>query len=73
VVAQRAAVVILPVYNEAKTVADVLAAVKRVHNGEIIVVDDGSSDSTPQILAGIDGIRVEPVGKMCFDPSLQRC
>ena len=44
--------VIVPVYNEAATVE---AAVRRVkehaQGGEVIVVDDGSSDETPEILA----------------------
>lgn len=39
----------LPVYNEAKHVADVLQEVTR-HADHILVVDDGSSDETPRIL-----------------------
>jgi glycosyltransferase involved in cell wall biosynthesis len=43
-------VVVLPVYNEASTVAAVLDAVRAVFDGVIIVVDDGSTDATKQIL-----------------------
>jgi len=43
-------VVVLPVYNEAGTVAAVLDAVRGVFDGVIIVVDDGSTDDTKQIL-----------------------
>jgi glycosyltransferase involved in cell wall biosynthesis len=43
-------VVVLPVYNEARTVAEVLDAVRAVFDGIIIVVDDGSTDATKEIL-----------------------
>jgi glycosyltransferase involved in cell wall biosynthesis len=39
----------LPVYNEAKNVATVLTEVCR-HAADILVVDDGSSDATPELL-----------------------
>lgn len=42
--------VVLPVYNEAGTVAVVLDAVRAVFDGVVIVVDDGSTDGTKQIL-----------------------
>jgi dolichol-phosphate mannosyltransferase len=43
--------VAIPVYNEQKYVAKVLAEVRR-HAREILVIDDGSTDQTPVILAG---------------------
>lgn len=50
--------VIVPVYNEEKTVAEIIKRVQSVHLAdEIIVVDDGSSDRTGEILKGIAGIR----------------
>jgi len=42
--------VVLPVYNEAGTVAGVLDAVRAVFDGVVIVVDDGSTDATKEIL-----------------------
>jgi glycosyltransferase involved in cell wall biosynthesis len=43
--------VIIPVFNEADTVEDVIARVRaRPETGEIIVVDDGSSDNTREKL-----------------------
>jgi dolichol-phosphate mannosyltransferase len=44
--------VVLPVYNEADSVASVLDAVRDVHAGPVIVVDDGSTDRTPEVLGG---------------------
>jgi glycosyltransferase involved in cell wall biosynthesis len=46
----------LPVYNEAAHV-EVLRQVQRF-SPDVLVVDDGSKDATPEILRGIDGIRV---------------
>ncbi len=40
----------IPVYNEAASVPDVLEAV-RAHGHDILVVDDGSTDETPMLLA----------------------
>ena len=40
----------IPVFNEAQYVEDVLAEVRR-YSRNILVVDDGSTDSTPDILS----------------------
>jgi dolichol-phosphate mannosyltransferase len=40
----------IPVFNEAKYVADVLGEVRK-HAREILVIDDGSTDDTPLLLA----------------------
>lgn len=48
--------VIVPVYNERGTIATILETLKKVSvDKEIIVVDDGSTDGTRGILAGLDG------------------
>jgi glycosyltransferase involved in cell wall biosynthesis len=53
---------IVPAYNEASTIADVLERVRALDfDKQIIVVDDGSTDDTPRVLEGWadrDGIRV---------------
>lgn len=41
----------IPVYNEARTLPRVLAAVRR-YARDVLVVDDGSTDGTPELLAG---------------------
>jgi len=51
--------IIVPVYNEEKTIEKVIKELKKLKiNKEIIVVDDGSKDKTPQILKKIKGIKV---------------
>ena len=50
--------IIIPAYNEEKNVPRVIEEIQRIGlSGEIIVVDDGSTDSTPEI-AGERGVKV---------------
>ena len=51
--------IILPVYNEEKAIGDVVDGVitameKTSYNHEILVVDDGSTDKTQEIMAQKD-------------------
>ncbi len=49
--------ILVPAYNEERTVLELLRLVQRVGvPKEIIVVDDGSSDGTPRLLERADGI-----------------
>lgn len=47
----------IPVYNEERTLRPVLAAVRR-HGLDTLVVNDGSIDETPRLLAAQPGVRV---------------
>ncbi len=51
--------VVIPVFNEAATVRDLLARVAEAQveglEREIVVVDDASSDGTAEVLAALDG------------------
>ena len=47
----------IPVYNEARHVRGVLDCVRR-YSSDILVIDDGSTDETPQLLANESGVRL---------------
>src|SRR5690349_16196490 len=51
--------VVVPCFNERATIADALALVlASPWTGEVIVVDDGSTDGSPDIVDGVDDDRV---------------
>jgi len=53
--------ILMPVYNEVETVAIVVKRVLEVHypcDVELVIVDDGSADDTPAVLAALDDPRV---------------
>jgi len=48
--------VVMPVYNEGRTVRSVLDAVRRHFDGWVVVVDDGSDDGTVELVAVRDDV-----------------
>lgn len=50
-------VVVIPTYNNHKTIGQVIADVRQ-YASHVVVVNDGSTDGTAEILGGIDGIEV---------------
>lgn len=52
--------ILMPVYNEEFTVEYVLDSIREHHYGEILVVDDGSTDATAMKLGNRDDILVLP-------------
>ncbi len=53
--------VVVPVYNEKETIRQVLSRVREALRGgdaEIVVVDDGSTDGTLEVLRSLEGIRL---------------
>jgi dolichol-phosphate mannosyltransferase len=52
--------ILMPVYNEEAMVGPVLDAIRMFHYGEILVVDDGSTDDTAEVLSERDDVLVLP-------------
>ena len=56
--------IIIPVYNEEKFILQLIEKIKKINFTslnlayEIIVINDGSTDNTKEILSKIDGIKV---------------
>jgi glycosyltransferase involved in cell wall biosynthesis len=56
--------ILMPVYNEEARLSEALKqalAVDYPCEVELVVVDDGSQDRTPEIIAGVDDLRLHPV------------
>jgi len=53
--------VVIPVFNERETLAEIVSRVRRAledRDAEVVVVDDGSTDGTRDVLRSLSGVRV---------------
>lgn len=58
-------VVVMPVYNEAATVDAVIDSVRDYYDGEVLIIDDGSTDETPLRLASRGDIAIVRLDRNC--------
>jgi len=58
----RASLVVIPTYNEAESIAEILAALKPL-DCDVLVIDDGSPDGTAQIVRDLGVEVIERGGK----------
>ena len=45
--------VVIPVYNEERYIAEIIKELRRWYGGDVLCIDDGSCDSSDKILAGL--------------------
>lgn len=66
--------VVMPAYNAARTVAAAIESVRAqaIDELELIVVDDGSTDATPTVLAGLSMPRLQVLRQPNAGPSAAR-
>ena len=58
----RSAIVVIPTYNEAESIGEILAALKPL-DCDVLVIDDGSPDGTAQIVRNLGIEVIERAGK----------
>lgn len=58
----RSALVVIPTYNEAKSIGEILAVLKPL-DCDVLVIDDGSPDGTAQIVRNLGIEVIERAGK----------
>jgi dolichol-phosphate mannosyltransferase len=58
----RSSLVVIPTYNEAESIAEILNALKLL-DCDVLVIDDGSPDGTAQIVRGLGIEVIERQGK----------
>jgi len=58
----RSALVVIPTYNEAESIGEILIALKPL-DCDVVVIDDGSPDGTAQIVRGLGIEVIERQGK----------
>jgi len=66
-------IIVIPAFNEEKTIQAVIESIKLCSNNvDILVVDDGSSDQTPQIVKKTGAILLSNKKNMGYDNSLEK-
>jgi glycosyltransferase involved in cell wall biosynthesis len=68
--AMRRVAIAIPAYNEGKHLAEVIARCRAIEPALIVVVDDGSTDDTPAVLAAAVASPGAPVVALRNEPNL---
>ena len=59
--------ILMPVYNEEKTIDEIIERVKNIdyNDKEIIIVNDGSTDKTKEILSKFSSEDIKVINNVC--------
>jgi glycosyltransferase involved in cell wall biosynthesis len=63
--------IIIPSYNEEKNIASVIEDVRKCHNGDIVVIDDGSQDRTSAVARSAGAVVIRHPFNMGYGVALQ--
>ena len=62
--------IVIPIFNEERTIENLLFELKKI--GSLILVDDCSNDSTPEILKKYNAKVIRNIKNLGYDKSLKK-